>query len=112
MADNIRPSLYGAEYDACIANKCNNDNEEVVTIAGKCCETGDVLIEDILLPKVETGDILAITCTGAYTYALSSNYNGIPRPAVILVNDNEENIIIKRENYKDLIRRDVIPSGY
>ena len=112
MADNIRPSLYGAEYDAYLANKCNCERDEEVTIAGKCCETGDILIEDLKLPEVESGDILAVTCTGAYTYALSSNYNGIPRPAIVLVNDGESNLIVKRENYKDLLKHDLIPAGY
>ena len=112
MADNIRPSLYGAEYDAYLANKCNCERDEEVTIAGKCCETGDILIEDLKLPKAESGDILAVTCTGAYTYALSSNYNGIPRPAIVLVNDGESNLIVKRENYKDLLKHDLIPAGY
>ncbi len=112
MADNIRPSLYGAEYDAFIANKVNLEKQEEVSIAGKCCETGDILIEDIKLPKAQRGDILAVTCTGAYTYALSSNYNGIPRPAIVLVNEGQSNLIVERESYEDLIRHDVIPAGY
>ncbi len=112
MTDNIRPSLYGAEYDAFLANKVNANKKEKVSIAGKCCESGDILIEDIKLGKSERGDILAVSCTGAYTYALSNNYNGIPRPAVVLVKEGEDNLIIKRESYEDLISNDLIPAGY
>lgn len=112
MADNIRPALYNAKYDAYLVNKCNQDPEEVVTVAGKCCETGDILINDLKLPEVETGDILAVTCTGAYTYALSSNYNGIPRPAIVLANNGQANLIVERESYQDLISHDRIPAGY
>lgn len=112
MSDNIRPSLYGAEYDAFLANKMNAENEEEVSIAGKCCETGDILIKDIKLPESQKGDILAVTCTGAYTYALSNNYNGIPRPAIVLVNQGKANLIVERESYEDLINHDVIPAGY
>jgi len=112
MSDNIRPSLYGAEYEAFLANKMNAKPEEEVSIAGKCCETGDILIKDIKLPVSKRGDILAVTCTGAYTYALSNNYNGIPRPAIVLINEGEANLIVKRESYKDLIKNDVIPAGY
>ena len=112
MSDNIRPSLYGAKYDAFLANKMNGENKEEVSIAGKCCETGDILIKDITLSESKRGDILAVTCTGAYTYALSNNYNGIPRPAIVLVNEGEANLIVERESYKDLIKHDVIPAGY
>ncbi|MGM0437360.1 MAG: diaminopimelate decarboxylase, partial [Bacillota bacterium] len=112
MSDNIRPSLYGAEYDAFLANKMNEKGKEEVSIAGKCCETGDILIKDITLPESQRGDILAVTCTGAYTYALSNNYNGIPRPAIVLVNQGKANLIVERESYEDLINHDVIPAGY
>lgn len=112
MTDNIRPALYDADYDAFLANRCNEKAAEKVTIAGKCCESGDILIEDINLPAARPGDILAVTSTGAYTYAMSSNYNGIPRLAVVLVRDGEANLIIKRESYDDLIGNDVIPEGY
>lgn len=112
MSDNIRPSLYGAKYEAFLANKMNALPEEEVSIAGKCCETGDILIKNIKLPLSQKGDILAVTCTGAYTYALSNNYNGIPRPAIVLVNEGEANLIVKRESYDDLLRHDVMPAGY
>ncbi len=112
MSDNIRPSLYGADYDAFLANRCFDKRVEKVTIAGKCCESGDILIKDLSLPEAETGDILAVTSTGAYTYALANNYNGIPRPAVVLVNEGEASIIVKRESYDDLLKNDIIPEGY
>ncbi len=112
MSDNIRPSLYDAEYSAFLANKAGHDSRETVTIAGKCCETGDILIEDIELPAARAGDILAVPATGAYTYALASNYNELPRPAIVLVKEGETRIIEKRETYEDLISRDVIPAKY
>jgi diaminopimelate decarboxylase len=109
MPDNIRPALYEAEYEAVVANKAEQDPEEVVSITGKCCESGDMLIWDIDLPKLESGDILLTTCTGAYGYAMSSNYNGLPRPGVVLVNDGHVEEIIRGENYNDLIVREEIP---
>jgi len=112
MTDNIRPALYDAVYDAFVANRADENVEEVYTIAGKCCESGDILIKDIELPLLKPGDLIAVTSTGAYTYAMSSNYNGVPRPAVVLVNEGEANVIIERENFEDLIKNDVIPSGY
>ena len=112
MTDNIRPALYGADYDGFLANRCQKEEVETVTIAGKCCESGDILIEDLKLPVAKTGDLLAVPCTGAYSYALSSNYNSIPRPAVVLVKDGRSNIIIKRESYKEIISNDIIPEGY
>ena len=112
MTDNIRPALYDADYEAFLANRCHDEPEEEVTIAGKCCESGDILIEDVKIPKAEPGDILAIPSTGAYTYAMASNYNGIPKLAVVLVNNGESNIIIERQSYDDMIKNDVIPEGY
>ena len=112
MPDNIRPSLYGASYEAFLANRCQDKTAETVTIAGKCCESGDILIDGLKLPEAQTGDILAVPSTGAYTYALSNNYNGIPRPAVILVKDGKSRVIIERESYDDLLNNDIIPEGY
>ena len=89
MTDNIRPALYNAEYECIIANRIEGNSEETVTIAGKCCESGDILLEDIKLPEVKSGDILAIMTTGAYGYSMASNYNRIPKPAVVMVKDNE-----------------------
>lgn len=109
MSDNIRTALYGAKYDAIVANKAKNIKSEKVSIAGKLCESGDMLIWDITLPKIEEGDILAVTCTGAYNYSMASNYNRLPRPAAVLVYNGHADIIVARETYEDLIRNDVIP---
>ena len=110
MSDNIRPALYDAEYEATIVNKVDQEPEEEVTITGKCCESGDIFIEDIELPKVETGDLLLISCTGAYGYSMSSNYNGLPRPGVLLVSEDSVDWIVKPETNQDLISNDVIPN--
>ncbi len=109
MTDNPRPALYGAKYTALLANKANYKGKELVSIAGKCCESGDMLIWDVKLPRVETGDILAVLATGAYNYSMSSNYNRLPKPAMLLVNDGHADIIVKRETYADLLRNDIIP---
>lgn len=110
MGDNPRPALYGSKYEAVVANKANMVPQEKVSIAGKCCESGDMLIWDIELPKIEPGDILAVSCTGAYNYAMSMNYNRLPRPAMVLVREGMAELILKRETYEDLIRNDVVPS--
>ncbi|QHI72407.1 diaminopimelate decarboxylase [Aminipila terrae] len=107
MTDNIRPGLYGAKYDAVIANKMDQSIKEKVTIAGKCCESTDILIYDIELPKAESGDTLAVFSTGAYCYSMASNYNKIPRPAVVMVKDGKDRLIVKRETYDDLISREI-----
>lgn len=108
MADNPRPPLYGALYSAAVANSKKEETEtEVVTIAGRCCESGDVLIRDIELPKLERGDILAVLSTGAYNFSMASNYNRIRKPAVVMVKDGTSRIIVKRETYEDLLRNDI-----
>ncbi|MDD3839229.1 MAG: diaminopimelate decarboxylase [Clostridia bacterium] len=109
MTDNPRPALYQAKYDAIIANKATLSASEVVSIAGKCCESGDMLIRDIELPIAEPGDILAVFSTGAYTYSMASNYNRIPVPAVVLVNNGESSILVERETYEDLVSKDRVP---
>jgi diaminopimelate decarboxylase len=106
MADNIRPALYEATYVAAIANRDGGGEGEVVSIAGKYCESGDILIEGIELPTLEPGDLLAIPAAGAYTLSMSSNYNMALRPAVALVNDGQARLIRRRETYDDLIRCD------
>jgi len=111
MSDNIRPALYQAKYDAAIANKMNVESKTTYTVAGKCCESGDKLIEKILLPSVEAGDILAVFCTGAYGYSMASNYNRLPRPAVVFVEQGQHRIVIKRETYEDLIKLDCSLQG-
>ncbi|NPV72346.1 MAG: diaminopimelate decarboxylase [Pelotomaculum sp.] len=109
MGDNPRPALYQARYEACLANKAGRQPEEVVSVAGKCCESGDMLIWDISLPAAEPGDILAVSCTGAYNYTMSMNYNRLPRPAMVLVGNGRAELINRRETYEDLIRTDLLP---
>jgi diaminopimelate decarboxylase len=105
MSDNIRPMLYEALYEAMLANKAGQAADTRVTVAGKHCESGDVLIRDVLLAKPEPGDILVMPATGAYCFAMASNYNGSPRPAVILVNEGYGRVIIERETYGDLVAK-------
>lgn len=109
MADNPRPSMYQALYSAQVCNKLNNNNMETVTIAGRYCESGDILIRDITLPKLESGDILCVYNTGAYNYSMASNYNRVEKPAMVLVNNSLSDIIVYREDLDDLISKDSIP---
>ncbi|NLB17308.1 MAG: diaminopimelate decarboxylase [Syntrophomonadaceae bacterium] len=109
MGDNPRPALYKSKYDSMLANKAKLPDEEVVSIAGKCCESGDMLLWDISLPKVEPGDILAVASTGAYNYTMAMNYNRIPRPAMVLVGEGRSDIIIRRESFEDLVHNDMVP---
>jgi diaminopimelate decarboxylase len=104
MSDNPRPQLYGARYEALLANRAEELSTGVYRIAGKHCESGDVLIEAAELPEPHPGDVLAVPATGAYTLALGSTYNGVPRPAVVLVADGEVRLIRKRETVDDLLR--------
>lgn len=107
MGDNIRPALYGAKYEAILANKASNKNEKNITIAGKCCESGDILIQDISLPKAENGDILAVLATGAYAFSMASGYNKNLRPAVIFVRNGEAKIVCKRQSYEELLTSEI-----
>lgn len=109
MADNARPSMYQAEYFAQIANKPDYELANTVTIAGRFCESGDILIKGIKLPEIEEGDILCVYNTGAYNYSMSSNYNRVQKPAMVILNEGHADVIIKRESLKDLIEHDVIP---
>lgn len=109
MADNARPSMYQAEYSAQIANKPNLELAQTVTIAGRFCESGDILIKNIKLPKIEEGDVLCVYNTGAYNYSMASNYNRVQKPAMVLVNNSQSDIIIERESLKDLVAHDLIP---
>ena len=111
MADNPRPITYQAKYSAFIANKMNERNVELVTIAGRYCETGDLLIKDIMLPPINSGDIIAVLNTGAYNYSMSSNYNMVPRPACILVKGGNSQIIIEREDYEFISSKHLIPNS-
>lgn len=106
MGDNIRPALYQAEYDAVLANDPKAPAKETVRVAGKYCESGDILIQKQALPQTKPGDVLAMLATGAYGYAMASNYNRNPRPAVIFVENGQDNLAIRRETFEDLIRLD------
>lgn len=112
MADNLRPSLYQAKYTVQVANKPSQENLSEVTIAGRFCESGDILAKDIKLPELEEGDLLCFFTTGAYGYTMSSNYNRVLKPAAILVNNGKSDIIIKRQTYEQLIESDVIPDRF
>jgi diaminopimelate decarboxylase len=105
MSDNIRPMLYDARYEGLLANKADALADTTVTVAGKHCESGDVLIRDAVIARPEPGDILVMPATGAYCYALASNYNGSPRPAVVLVSEGAARVIIEREDYADLVAK-------
>jgi diaminopimelate decarboxylase len=107
MNDNIRPALYQAKYEAVIANRMNDESDELVSIAGKCCESGDMLMWDVHLPKANPDDLLAMFCTGAYGYSMASHYNRLPKPAVVFVEDGEAQLVVKRETYEDIVKNDV-----
>ena len=110
MFDNPRYALYQAKYTALLANRAAEKPCEVVTVAGKCCESGDLVCANVSLPKAETGDILAVLSTGAYNYSMASNYNRNPVPPVVLVRDGKAEYIVKPQSYEDIIRNDVIPA--
>jgi len=107
MSDNPRPMLYGAKYQFAPADEMNAKNSEKVTVAGRFCESGDVLAKDIELPKPEKGQLLAVLCTGAYNHSMSSNYNRVPRPAMVIVKDGKAKLIVKRETYEEIVRNDI-----
>jgi diaminopimelate decarboxylase len=104
MGDNIRPALYGAEYSAVLAARANERSTEEVSVAGRYCESGDVLIRSVRLPTAHSGDVLAIPATGAYSVAMSSNYNETPRPAVVLLDGARARVIRQRESVADIWR--------
>jgi diaminopimelate decarboxylase len=106
MSDNLRPMLYGARYEAVIADRAGETPEALVTIAGKHCESGDVLIRDTDLVPPRVGDVLVTPATGAYGYAMANNYNGVPRPPVIFCRDGEARVVVRRETWDDLLARD------
>lgn len=109
MYDNIRPALYQAEYCAMLANRATEEASETVTIAGKCCESGDILIKDAKLPPVKNGDLLAVFSTGAYNYSMASHYNRNFIPPVVLVCNGQADYIVRPETLEDIVARDVIP---
>ncbi|WP_182199453.1 diaminopimelate decarboxylase [Paraliobacillus salinarum] len=107
MTDNIRPALYHAKYTAVVANKMNLPTPNVTSVAGKCCESGDMLLWDIPLPEVDSGDILAVFSTGAYGYSMSNHYNRFPKAAVVFVENGQDKLVIRRETYQDMIKNDL-----
>ncbi|MBD2177673.1 diaminopimelate decarboxylase [Pseudanabaena sp. FACHB-1998] len=109
MSDNPRPITYQSQYRAVVANTMSAPLSQTVTIAGKHCESGDILIKDIQLPQTNAGDILVVFGTGAYNYSMASNYNRLPKPAAVVVADGEASLIIKRETREDLLRQDCLP---
>jgi diaminopimelate decarboxylase len=106
MADNIRPALYGARHMALLANRANAATTDVVHVAGRYCESGDVLLRDVALPAAAPGDVLAVAAVGAYTLSMASTYNLVPRPALLLVGNGAARVIQRRETYEDLVARD------
>ena len=107
MPDNPRYALYQSQYTALIANRANAPRDYVATLAGRCCESGDLLGENMKIQKAQRGDILAVLVTGAYNYSMASNYNRIPRPPVILVRDGVARVAVKRESFEDIVRNDI-----
>ncbi|HEY9628374.1 MAG TPA: diaminopimelate decarboxylase [Coleofasciculaceae cyanobacterium] len=109
MSDNPRPITYQSVYRAAVANRMSAEMSETVTIAGKHCESGDIVIKNAQLPKTQPGDVLVVMATGAYNYSMASNYNRLARPAAILVHEGEASLILERETYQDLVRQDRLP---
>lgn len=107
MPDNPRPILYQAKYEAVLANKAAAPKKQIVSVAGKCCESGDILIEDLPVGPVESGDILAVFSTGAYHHSMASNYNRLLRPPVVMVDEGKDHLSVRRETYEDLIAREL-----
>ncbi|QUS60842.1 diaminopimelate decarboxylase [Synechocystis sp. PCC 7339] len=110
MSDNPRPITYQSVYRVALANRMNDELTETVTVAGKHCESGDILVKDVELPVAEPGDVLVVAATGAYNYSMASNYNRLGRPAAVLVSQGQANLILQRETYTDLLRQDCLPN--
>jgi diaminopimelate decarboxylase len=106
MSDNMRPMLYGARYEALVANRAAEAPDTLATVAGMHCESGDILIRDAMLAAPRVGDLLVTPATGAYGYAMASNYNGVPRPPVVFCRDGDARLVVRRETYDDLVARD------
>lgn len=111
MFDNPRFALYQAKYTAILANRATETATEMVSVAGKCCESGDIVCANVLLPQAKTGDILAVFSTGAYNYSMASNYNRNLIPPVVLVKNGKADYIVKPQTYEDIVRNDVIPES-
>lgn len=108
MTDNIRPALYQAKYEGIAANKADEPKTDIVTICGKCCESGDILIKDAHVAPLKRGDIFAVFSTGAYGYSMANNYNKNTFPAIVLVKDGQSKIMVKRQSYDDMIKNEVV----
>ena len=109
MFENIRPMLYDAQYTALVADRADETPQKLYSIAGKCCESGDVILNDVMLPELKRGDVLAVLSTGAYHYSMASNYNRNPVPPVVAVKDGKSDYMVKPQTYDDIVRNDVIP---
>ena len=107
MGDNIRPKLYGARYEPFLAANPGGDPDGVVTIAGKYCESTDILASDVPLPALEPGDVIAVPAAGAYCLSMASNYNGMPRPAAVMVRDGRATLFRRRETLHDLLAAEI-----
>jgi diaminopimelate decarboxylase len=107
MSDNMRPMLYGSRYEAVIADRAGAEPDTLATVAGMHCESGDVLVRDVMLAAPALGDVLVTPATGAYGYSMASNYNGVPRPPVVFCKDGKARLVVRRETYEDLTARDV-----
>ncbi|WP_174613650.1 diaminopimelate decarboxylase [Virgibacillus ihumii] len=107
MTDNLRPALYQAKYEGILANKANATATEEVSVAGKCCESGDMLIWNLPLPQVDSGDVFAVFSTGAYGYSMANHYNRFPNAAVVFVENGRDKLVVKRESYQDLVKNDL-----
>lgn len=111
MTDNIRPALYGARYEGMVANRAEEPAEDVATVCGKCCESGDILIRDAQIARAEPGDLFAVFSTGAYGFSMASNYNNSPIPAVVLVKEGRSELMVRRQSYEELLANAVIPDS-
>ncbi len=107
MTDNPRYALYQSPYTVAIADRANEEGNTLVTVAGRNCESGDIIQENVMLNSPKAGDTLAVFCTGAYNYSMASNYNRVPRPAVVMIKDGKSRVIVKRETYEDIIKNDI-----
>jgi diaminopimelate decarboxylase len=107
MSDNLRPMMYGARYEAVIADRPLASDGELCRLVGKHCESGDVIIDEVLLPAPVSGDLVVTPATGAYGYAMANNYNGVTRPPVIFCAGGQARSVVRRETYEDLVARDV-----
>jgi len=107
MCDNPRYALYQSKYTVYNATKADLDRSEIASVAGRCCESGDLIGEDMSLQSFKTGDIMAVAVTGAYNYAMSSNYNRVPKPAMVSVNKGADKLVIKRQTYEDILKNEL-----